>query len=171
MQLTRIERLLLSNQLRILEALYPKEAQAFAHQREAIEWGYEHHYRHCVEHVLEDTLPEEACIEVIDTLDMFDALKLAMDGIGEIPEVKDWQVAYAGFDGNDEPHQLAYARWFCDEPNCRFAALQPAKNSHMPVVERYRRQLTEWKKCADRHELSREDVIRIAQAAIHPENR
>ena len=40
-KLSRLDRLFLSNQLRILEALYPEEANDLARRREALECGYE----------------------------------------------------------------------------------------------------------------------------------
>lgn len=41
MKLTRMERIVLVNQLRIMEALYPDEASQLGVQREALERGYE----------------------------------------------------------------------------------------------------------------------------------
>src|SRR3546814_8285721 len=43
-KLSRKERLFLSNQMRILEALYPEEAQYISTQRVAVERGYEFLY-------------------------------------------------------------------------------------------------------------------------------
>ena len=34
-------------------------------------------------------------------------------------------------------------------------------NSHVPMLEAYRRMLRMWMTCSDRHNLSKEDVIRI----------
>ena len=44
-KLTTLDRLVLSNQYRILEALYPDEAETLAIKREAIENGYENSLR------------------------------------------------------------------------------------------------------------------------------
>ena len=54
-KLTRVERYILSNQFRILEALYPDEASHFATTREALEHGYEILYDWDMEHIYDDT--------------------------------------------------------------------------------------------------------------------
>ena len=171
MALTRTERLILSNQLRILEVLYPDEAPSMVRDREALECGYELHYESAMQHVYENTLSLNDCEEIIDILDMFDVLKTARQRLGEIPDVDDWEITYAGFDGNNELPRLAYARWYSASPGCRFAELDPGMNSHMRTLDRYRRQLVEWENAADKYNLTAEDITRIAHAAIPPENR
>src|SRR3546814_16599785 len=76
-KLSRKERLFLSNQMRILEALYPEEAQYISTQRVAVERGYEFLYDfELMSHIYEgdDTLSSDEAKEVWDTLEMFGAL-------------------------------------------------------------------------------------------------
>src|SRR3546814_2004917 len=76
-KLIRKERLFLSNQMRILEALYPEEAQYISTQRVAVERGYEFLYDfELMSHIYEgdDTLSSDEAKEVWDTLEMFGAL-------------------------------------------------------------------------------------------------
>ena len=53
MPLSKLERYFLSNQLRIMETLFPNEADDFAVQREAIEQGYSFVYGMGMDHILD----------------------------------------------------------------------------------------------------------------------
>lgn len=173
MKLSRVERLILANQYRILEALYPDEAESYANRREAIENGYEMHYRWQAEHIYDgdDVMTEEESREVLDILDMFAALKRSQSLVADDASVESWHLTFSGFDGNNETKQMAYARYFCGLNGGRYTELDRGDNfnSHMPSLERYRRQLREWRKSADPHSLTKEDVIRIAAAAPYPQ--
>lgn len=81
MQLTRVERWILSNQYRILEILDPREASGYAHQREALECGYEGEYGTIAEYIYPEkhVMSAAACSEVIDILDMHSILKLSVE--------------------------------------------------------------------------------------------
>ncbi len=50
MDLSLKDRIIISNQLRILEALYPDEADWYANHRKAVEQGYKLHYGWIAEH-------------------------------------------------------------------------------------------------------------------------
>lgn len=67
MKLSRTERWMLSNQYRILEALYPADAGSYARHREALESGYELHYDWMIGSIYDDkdTLSSEDCREVM----------------------------------------------------------------------------------------------------------
>lgn len=63
MKLTKIERLLLTNQMLILEKLYPEDARYYARHRTALQEGYAIHYKDLFQHIDDDELLEEACRE------------------------------------------------------------------------------------------------------------
>ena len=174
MKLKKVERWMLSNQCRILEALYPNEAGHYSKVREAIERGYELHYDWFTQNIFDgqDTMTSDESREVINILDMFDALGRSFSNLSPRPNVEDWQVTFAGFDGNNEAKQLAYARYFGSLDGGRFSDVENRDaNSHMPSLERYRRQLAEWEATGGSHTLSREQIERIGAAAIHPSQR
>ena len=142
MKLTRLERWMLSNQLRILEALYPDEAKSFAITRTAIECGYTLNYDWSIDNIYRDELSEDACREVFDILEMFSAIERAVDKSTD-EEIKKRPFArFIGFDGNNESHQLGYFRYLVEDLDkyARFKGDAPWDNcnSHMPVLEIYR---------------------------------
>lgn len=176
LKLTRVERWILSNQYKILEQIFPKEADYYREARKAIDSGYELEYERLAERIYTDKhgLTTEECREVVQILAMFQLLKDAA-GTGEgIPGVEPWQVQFAGFDGNSEGTQMAYVRYVCSLNGGRPTGLETWDdfNSHTPLsLDRYRRQLAEWRASKTTYSLTADDVKRIASAAIHPEHR
>ena len=165
---------MLSNQYLILEALYPGDADSYARHREALERGYELHYDWMIERIYddEDTLSPEDCREVSQILNMYDALKRSYETLEDKTGIEEWQIKFLGFDGNNETTRLAYTRYVCEDGEA-YADLDRGDNfnSHMPSLDGYRRQLTEWKALGHPHELTREQIIQIGTARVHPSRR
>jgi uncharacterized protein YfbU (UPF0304 family) len=176
LKLTRVERWILSNQYKILEQIFPNEADYYREARKAIESGYELEYERLAERIYADKhgLTTEECREVLEILAMFQMLK-DVTGTGEgIPGVEPWQVQFAGFDGNTEMSRMAYVHYFYSVHGGRSTELERGDdfNSHTPLsLDRYRRQLAEWRASKTTYSLTADDVKRIASAAIHPEHR
>lgn len=164
MKLSRIERLMLSNQYRILEALYPDERDSFANSREAIESGFEIEYDWHTEYIHRDVVTVDECREVIEILDMFTALGRAFNDLGDKSGIEESKIRFVGFDGNNETKQLAYAEYL--QKNGKFSDLTglDGLNSHMPLLPNYRRMVVEWLRSASRYSLTKEDIIRIGEA-------
>ena len=165
MNLSRLERWLLSNQLEILEALYPEKAADYQEVREAIEHGYELHLDDFAQHIDEDAMTREECVLVIDILDMYSTLQQSYKSLGDNTGIDAAHLQFYGFDGNRETKYMFYARYFCKLDGGRFRSLQRSAdfNSHVPSLDRYQRMVQAWKQSADRSLLSKEDMIRILQ--------
>ncbi len=63
MELNEKDRLIIANQLKIIEKLYPEEADYYAKHGKVVEQGYKLHYSWLVEH-LYDEMTEDECREV-----------------------------------------------------------------------------------------------------------
>ncbi len=167
MQLTKIERWILSNQYHILDRSYPETEDFFREAQQAIEHGYEHEYGRLTQHIYDgqDVMTVVECHEVIDILDMFSALQRAYDALDDKAGIETHSVHFLGFDGNNEGKQMAYARYFCESDGRKFADLDHHDdfNSHMPTLGRYRAMLAVWKETL-KHELPKEDIIRVVSA-------
>ncbi|MCY3674555.1 MAG: YfbU family protein [Paracoccaceae bacterium] len=149
--LSRHERLFLYNQYKILEALYPGEAEYYSVKREALEYGYEIEYDlDTMEFISKEVMTREESIEVWDTFDMFDSFKIS----AEKGKFTDWlskqhPSSFAGYDGNNETKFWLFAR-FTIQRLKRFEYLELSKqpdpfNSPIRMRDTYKRMLDKWK--------------------------
>jgi uncharacterized protein YfbU (UPF0304 family) len=148
--LTIKERLTLATQYRLLAAVSKEEEESNFYQRnvEALEGGYELHYRDLVSHFAE-LVSYELSIEVLDILSMYDDIGFSHKALVRKEGIKDVDIRFLGFDGNYESVQFRYANYVLGEKD-RFVNLQANKkryglNSHMPMLSIYRRMLPVWR--------------------------
>jgi len=160
MKLTKIERLILANQYRILEKLYPEEARDSREAFEILQSGYTLEYDSLPPH-LDSEVSEETCREVKDVLDMYRMLKNAIRDLPPGGVAPSDDAEFQGFDGNEETEHYSYAL-FLIETQGKWAESKNAElNSHTPMLERYRSMLGRWKHRNDRFNLTAEDVAHI----------
>ena len=167
-KMTEIERLSLVNQFLILEKLYPEEAEYYEKNRLALEQGYKAHYKTIFEH-LRDEMSEEQTREILDILEMYRAITWAYSGCNKGKKV-DSKYLFPGFDGNEEPDQLAYCHYFIINLE-RYQELirnpeYPDFNSNEPMLSRYRRMLSVWnqEKVQYSLKLTQEQIDKILEA-------
>lgn len=167
MDLSLKERLIISNQFKILEKLYPEDAEYYSTYRKALECGYKLHYEDIFQHFF-DEMTEDECKEVIDILDMYRALTYSYRKLNNKEAIEENDIHFDGFDGNNEINQYLYAQYFIIDLN-RFSELTygnkyPELNSHSPRLEKYRKMLAIWKSIDDRHKLNSEQIRMIISA-------
>jgi uncharacterized protein YfbU (UPF0304 family) len=176
MDLTMVERLTLSYQLRILEKLYPDEAKSYAAHREAIERGYKLHYDWMTDWFSKDEMSPQDSKEVMDILDMYRAIRHSLRNVSDESLTKHHFAQFPGFDGNNEP-QFGYARYliedlgkwgmFKENANTGFDGL----NSHMPMMDTYRRMLRVWQSIESvdaRVDMSADNLRKVLAASGRP---
>lgn len=166
MELSRKERLFLSNQLKILEGLYPEEADYYKKHRKAIEEGYSLHYKWITENLYEE-MPEEKCKEVINILDMYRALTFSYKDFEDKSDIPKSKIEFPGFDGNNETVQMNYTEYFINDLN-RFNELKddsdyPDYNIHIPMLRQYRKMLSKWDELDRKRNLSKDEIIEILE--------
>ena len=147
MELSQVERWVLWNQLRILEKLYPDEADSFAVQKKAVECGYVLDYNSPIKVA---PMTKGQCEEVQDTLNMFQAIDDSIRELGTNEFEEHSLRKFCGYDGNDktEIRFMAYTHYLVGCMNrWRGLALENHGNinSHLPMGDTYRRMLLTWK--------------------------
>ncbi len=162
MQLSQVERWILINQYRIMEILDTERADQLARARKVLESGYELEYNSISQHIGGDTLAVEECREVRDILSMFVALKSSYAALINTSGIEEQDITFRGFDGNSETMQMSYTRFLVDQKQM-FTDLPRADgfNSHVPVLDTYRRMLRAWEQSISKYRLSNDDIIRI----------
>ncbi len=160
--LTKIERLMLSNQYRMLEKLHGDDEydkKHYARLAEIFECGYMSLYRHALGHI-QDQLPEEVSEEVLSILDMHRAMRFSL---GEKPDpVYLEKVKFLGFDANNEGEHLSFARFFSEEGK-KYPELQ-IYNSHHSTLPRYRKMLAEWTRMKRESHLTKPQIDSIIES-------
>ena len=159
MELNLKERLLLLNQYRILEALYPNEAEIYQGFQKILREGYELDYAIIASVIVtdtEDVMPVEACREVLEILEMYGSLQRA-----------DPKKVFPGFDGNHEGRYMGYAQFLRSKGDFTDVKVRSDNcNSHSSLLPYYRAALRAWKKSDKKHELTPEDIERIDTAYV-----
>lgn len=167
MDLTLKDRLIISNQLKILEKLYPDEASYYSTQRKAIENGYKLHYDDLVAYFF-DEMPEEDSKEVLDILSMYRALTSSYHRLEDKEGINEERIRFRGFDGNNEASQLVYTGYFIVDldrfDELKYGQKSPDFNSHAPMLDKYRQMLSVWNGFGNTYELSKEQIVAILRA-------
>ena len=167
MELDKKERLILVNQLKILEKLYPDEASYYAQHRKALEEGYSLHYRWLIENI-DDEMSNDDCREVLDILDMFRAITFANRELSDDEKLQEREIRFEGFDGNNETKQMSYTRFFIADLG-RYKELRDEPefddfNSHGRRLDKYQRMLSVWQSLPDKHDLTKDEIVQILTA-------
>jgi hypothetical protein len=167
--LSKLERLMLSNQYRILEQLNSNddyEKRSFGRLAEIFEKGYVQMYRHALERI-DEPFPVEASEEVLSILDMHRAMLFSL---GEKPNPLDVErVRFKGFDANNEGDHLSFAKFWSDGGR-KYSELQ-IFNSHHSTLSRYRKMLQEWNRMNRQIDLTRAQIESILEAGqLGPKN-
>src|SRR5262249_21235279 len=164
MKLTTTERWILSNQYLILAALCPDNAKTYADAREAIDRGYELEYPQLTQHISNDPLSVQECAEVLDIMQMFWEMQFTYDNLEDRTGIAEHWVKFPGFDGTDETKYMFYAGYITRPGSHRFENLhrrQSNFNSHAPLLGHYRKMYAEYVRSNNRHELTKDDLVRI----------
>jgi uncharacterized protein len=165
MKLSKMERLQIANQFKILALLDEHERDHYEQMAKIFENGYEYHYENATEHFSEGVSTDDSRY-VLDVLDMFRMMQRAYDDLEDKSRIKESRVTFLGFDGNNEAALLGYARFFCEDMQ-RYEGLRkvPYFNSHMPTDGLYPKMLNAWNASENKHELTQDDLIRITNVA------
>jgi uncharacterized protein YfbU (UPF0304 family) len=161
--LTKAERLLLINQHRILEKLYPQDAAAHAHTRDALERGFPISYPA----EIDEALSEREAQEVLDVLSMYLAITRAVNALASDDALRtNHNAQFQGFDGNYEGNHFAYAQYCIKQPD-KWDELKGQSgdrfNSHEPMLPTYLAMLEVWASLRA-NPLTREGLQRILEA-------
>ena len=163
MKLTPVERLILSNQFQILACLHPAEAERYQELSEVLDRGYEALYDRAFEAQFEEPLSAADGQEVIDVLEMYEALQRAYDALPDKGGLPPEAVAFPGFDPRSE-HQAGFVKFFCEADGGRFQAVRRASadfTSQRPMRARYHAMLRRWEAVPDKARLTAADLARI----------
>jgi uncharacterized protein len=166
MNMNHAQRLILSNQYEILKKLNPEKADYYQRCQTIIEHGYclqlldlEKEFGH---------LDEATCREVIDTLEMYHALKVSYENLleQEAQEVTPNRLEYIGYSRGHEKELADYVCFLLDVEG-RFPELGKrcsSLNSELGMRDKYQRMLTAWRDCPRHYKLSIQEIRKVLNA-------
>ena len=175
MELKRSERWILSCQYRILEALYPQEADEFRKVREALDRGdaavIAAHAPFSDRHEpLDPDLSEEDRSRIRRILSLFDALQHSHREMEEPPAIDDpEELLFRGFDAESERALAEYASRLLAETG-QFAHVdhKESLDGEGPMLPAYQRMLDAWRTYSDKRDLTTVQIFFILEAATEP---
>lgn len=139
MVLTPQQRLIIYNQYEILKQLSTDDYDKnyYEERQKMVEIGCEKDWDELVE-FLEESTESDVAAEVWDVLEMYRALYSSFKRLENVQDIKESDVLFAGFDGNEEVEHYAYAD-FLLHTRKRYAEFEKCElNSHCNRLYRYR---------------------------------
>lgn len=170
MNLQKKDRLLLINQYKILAALDKSEESHYLELIEILERGYSIFYSMIDEWISED-MPEEEGRFVLDILDLYRAIEDVKRSTKDGRLLAHAYGVFPGFDGNNESEYLGFCRFLIEKQGKfqeqeQYFSKNDGMNSHMPMVNKYRRMLDEKRAMAkgDSWKLTVEQALKVLDA-------
>jgi uncharacterized protein YfbU (UPF0304 family) len=166
--LTKKDRLILINQYRILAELNKAEESRYLELIDILECGYEVFYSMVDEWISED-MPESEGRFVLDVLNLYRAIEDVKRSSRDPLLINHHMSIFPGFDGNNESEYLGFCRFLLEkqgkfQEQQQYLAKNDGMNSHMPMIDKYRRMLKAAGDIGIVRRLSPEDVIAILEA-------
>jgi uncharacterized protein YfbU (UPF0304 family) len=168
MELTKKERVFLLNQYRILAKLYPEDETHYKELIEILNHGFQIFYSMVDEWISED-MPKDEGVFVIEILDIYRAIEDLKRTISSDKISKHTYSYFHGFDGNQEPEYMGFARFLINEQG-KFAEQQQylrindGLNSHAPMIDKYKRMVKKWKELGEGYKFTEAQALHILDA-------
>ncbi len=109
MEMTNAQRLILSNQYKMMTMLDPANAERYRRLQTIIERGYGLQMRELDREFGE--LKEETCRTIIDIMEMYHALHVSRSNLQDQQSIDERRVTFLGFDAATEARYLGYVRF------------------------------------------------------------
>lgn len=170
-KLSTAERLILTNQYKLLNAAGMPEAGQHDDLITILEAGYELQINEFLERAESEAMSESECRFVLNVMDMFDILHTSWQQLDEVEqhEIAEWRVTFGGFDGEHERKYLDYVLYLVDIENCwAHFPREDNFNAHRPMLDRYKTLLKNFdaKQLSDKYTLSFEQLSEVLNQAL-----
>ena len=136
----------------------------------ALQCGFCLHYRDVFDCLYDEEISAEGCQEVLDILEMYRGIIYSYNNLkreGLLKTLKDDDVRFKGFDGNNETKQMSYATYFIVDLE-RYAEIEDLShgyyNSHIQMLSKYRSMLAKWeeyKSIKNRYMMNEQQILAL----------
>ena len=142
MEITNAQRLILSNQYKMMTMLDPANAERYRRLQTIIERGYGLQMRELDREFGE--LKEETCRTIIDIMEMYHALHVSWSNLQDQQSIDERRVTFLGFDAATEARYLGYVRFMVNVEGryTHFDAGTHGFNAQTPMWEKHQYHLS-----------------------------
>ena len=164
MEMTNAERLIISNQYKMMTMLDPDNAERYRRLQTIVERGFGLQMRELDRDFGE--LSEQTCRTVIDVMEMYHALQVSYGNMEDKHGVDERRVQFLGFDAATEARYLSYVRFMVNTEGryTHFDSGTHGFNSQTPMWDKYLRMLKIWQACPRQDHLSAVEISQILNA-------
>ena len=164
MEMTHAQRLILSNQYKLMTMMDPENAERYSRLQIIVERGYGLQMRELDSQF--GALKETTCRAIIDIMEMFHALQVSWANLKDNQNIDELRVTFLGFDAVRESEILNYVRFLVSSEK-RYPHFTPGAdnfNAQTPMWDKYIRMLTIWHACPRQYHLSANEITQIINA-------
>ncbi|RRZ94686.1 YfbU family protein [Erwinia sp. 198] len=164
MEMSHAQRLILSNQYKLMSLLDPDNLERYRRLQTIVERGYGLQMRELDREFGE--LPESVCRTLIDIMEMHHALHVSWTNLKDHSAIEARRLQFLGFDAATEARFLGYVRFMVQIEGryTQFDAGSHGFNAQMPMWEKYQRMLAVWHTCPRQYHLSANEIAQIINA-------
>lgn len=164
MEMTNAQRLILSNQYKMMTMLDPDNAERYHRLQTVIERGFGLQMRELDREFGE--LSETTCRTIIDIMEMYHALQVSYGNMNDPQAIDGRRVQFLGFDAATEARYLSYVRFMVNTEGryTHFDSGTHGFNSQTPMWDKYVRMLGIWRACPRQYHLSAVEINQVINA-------
>ncbi|EKT63865.1 YfbU family protein [Providencia burhodogranariea] len=164
MEMTNAQRLILSNQYKMMTMLDPDNADRYRRLQTVIERGFGLQMRELDREFGE--LSESTCRTIIDIMEMYHALQVSYGNMNDPQAIDRRRVQFLGFDAATEARYLSYVRFMVNTEGryTHFDSGTHGFNSQTPMWDKYVRMLGIWRACPRQYHLSAVEINQVINA-------
>ena len=167
-KLTDAERLILSNQYRIMARVDASEREYWEQLSEQLRDGHAYFYESHLKMTMRPNLEEADTIFVLRILGIYSDMADSYQALEEKGDIKEHDVRFPGFDGNDSYEAVLLQFTEALRKDRRFSDTIPEGrdlNSHFSAVREYRRIVATWEQMGEpRYPLSKDQLEQLLVA-------
>lgn len=164
MEMSNAQRLILSNQYKMMTMLDPDNAERYHRLQTVIERGFGLQMRELDREFGE--LSETTCRTIIDIMEMYHALQVSYGNMNDPQAIDGRRVQFLGFDAATEARYLSYVRFMVNTEGryTHFDCGTHGFNSQTPMWDKYVRMLGIWRACPRQYHLSAVEINQVINA-------
>lgn len=164
MEMTNAQRLILSNQYKMMTMLDPENADRYRRLQTVIERGFGLQMRELDRDFGE--LSEETCRTVINIMEMHHAMQVSWTNLKDTQGLDRRRLDFLGFDAATESRYLSYVHFMVNTEGryTDFDSGTHGFNSQTKMWEKYQRMLAVWQACPRQYHLSAVEIAQIINA-------